>query len=110
MEHATLNLTKQSSDMPELSEAIPEPDSAPAGLINLQKVSLGSKNFQVRSSVTKTLGLRWVTKKDTLTLIIELNQWQGGTYTKREVASCATKVFDTVGLITPPLLREHVQL
>ena len=104
MGHAAFNLMKWSSNSPELLEAIPEYDRTPAGLINLNQSS------QEGSSITKALGLKWDTMKDTLTFIIEIDQSKAETYTKRQVASCAAKLFDPIGLIIPFTVRSKILL
>ena len=83
MAQAAFNLTKWSSNSRELLEVIPEEDRTPNILINL------NQSFPENCSITKALGLKWDTNKDTLTYIIEIGQPQIETYTKRQVASCA---------------------
>ncbi|CAB4022309.1 Hypothetical predicted protein, partial [Paramuricea clavata] len=104
MAQAAFNLTKWSSNSRELLEVIPEEDRAPKSLINL------NQSFQENCSITKALGLKWDTNKDTLTYIFEIGQPQIETYTKRQVASCAAKVFDPIGLITPFTVRSKMLL
>ena len=104
MAQAAFNLTKWSSNSRELLKVIPEEDRAPNSLINL------NQSFPENCSITKALGLKWDTNKDTLTYIIEIGQPQIETYTKRQVASCAAKVFDPIGLITPFTVRSKMLL
>lgn len=98
MQQAGFNLTKWSSNSPELMQAIPEKDRASHGLIKLES------DLREAGPVTKALGLKWNTRADSLVFTIDVNSFKSGSeklYTKREVASLAAKMFDPIGLITP---------
>lgn len=98
MQEAGFNLTKWSSNLPELMQAIPEKDRAARGLIKLES------DLQEARPVTKALGLKWNTRADSLVFTIDVNSVKSGSeklYTKKEVASLAAKMFDPIGLITP---------
>ena len=66
MAQAAFNLSKWSSNSRELLEVIPEEYRAPNSLTNL------NQSFPENCSITKALGLKWDTNKDTLTYIIEI--------------------------------------
>ena len=101
MEKAAFNLTKWSSNSKELLDVIPEEDRPSSSLISLNKF---------KCCITKALGLKWETSKDTLTFIVEMDCPQNEIYTKRQVASRAAKVFDPFGLITPFTARSKMLL
>ena len=67
MEQAAFNLTKWSSDSPEVMQAIPEKDGASDSLIRLESNLPGMHPF------TKALGLKWNTRTDSFVFMIELD-------------------------------------
>ncbi|XP_068749048.1 uncharacterized protein [Montipora capricornis] len=107
MQQAGFNLTEWSSNSSELMQTIPEKDRAPHGLIKLES------DLREARSVTKALGLKWNTRADSLVFTMDVNSVRSGSekqYTKREVASLAAKVFDSIGLITPFTVRSKLLL
>ena len=104
MEKAAFNLTKWSSNLKELLDVIPEEDRASSSVILLNPDPCDQCN------ITKALGLKWETSKDTLTFIVEMDRLQDEIYTKRRVALQAAKVFDPIGLITPFSVRSMMLL
>ena len=93
MEQAAFNLTKWSSNSPELRQAIPEKDRASEGLINSESDLPGVY------PITKALGLKWETSSDSFVFMNDMNSLKSSRetlYTKREVASLAAKVFDPI--------------
>ena len=107
MEQAAFNLTKWSSNSPELMQAIPEKDRASESLINLESGLSGVY------PITKALGLKWKTSSDSFIFMNDTNPLKSSSetlYTKREVASLAAKVFDPIGLIAPFTVRSKLLL
>ena len=107
MEQAAFNLTKWSSNSPEVMQAIPEKDRASDSLIRLESELPGMH------LVTKALGLKWNTRTDSLVFMIELDSLKLKSetlYTKRELASLAAKIFDPIGLISPFTVRSKLLL
>ena len=107
MEQAAFNLTKWSSNSPELMQAVPEKDRASESLINLESDLPGVY------SITKALGLKWETISDSFIFMNDMNSLKSSSetlYTKREVASLAAKVFDPIGLIAPFTVRSKLLL
>ena len=66
-EQAAFNLTKWSSNSPEVMQAIPEKDGVSDSLIRLESDLPGMNPF------TKALGLKWNTRTDNLVFMIELD-------------------------------------
>ena len=104
MKKAAFNLTKLSSNSKELLDVIPEEDRASSSVISL------NQDVCDKCCITKALGLKWETSKDTLTFIVEMDCPQNEIYTKRQVASRAAKVFYPIGLITPFTARSKILL
>ena len=107
MEQASFNLTKWSSNSPNLMQAIAEKDRASDSLIKL-KSDLSEVHL-----ITKALGLNWNTRTDSLVFTVDVDfvKWRSETlYTKREVASLAAKVFDPIGLMAPFKVRSKLLL
>ena len=106
-EQAAFNLTKWSSNSPEVMQAIPEKDGVSDSLIRLESDLPGMHPF------TKALGLKWNTRTDSLVFMIELDSLKLKSetlYTKRELASLAAKIFDPIGLISPFTVRSKLLL
>ena len=107
MGQAAFNLTKWSSNSPEVMQAIPEKDRASDSLIRLES------ELPEMHPVTKALGLKWNTRTDSLVFMIELDSLKLKSetlYTKRELASLAAKIFDPIGLISPFTVRSKLLL
>ena len=107
MQQAGFNLTKWSSNSPELMQAITEKARASHGLIKLER------DLREARPVTRALGLKWNTRADSLVFTIGVNSVKSGTeklYTKRKVASLVAKMFDPIGLITPFTVRSKLLL
>ena len=67
MQQAGFNLTKWSSNLPELMQAITEKARASHGLIKLER------DLREARPVTRTLGLKWNTRADSLVFTIGVN-------------------------------------
>ena len=67
MEQAAFNLTKWSSNSPEVIQAIPEKDRVSDSLTRLESELPGMH------PVTKALGLKWNKRTDNLIFMIELD-------------------------------------
>ena len=67
VEQAAFNLTKWSSNSPELMQAIPEKDRALESLVNLES------DLPVVYPITKALGLKWETSSDSFIVMNDMN-------------------------------------
>lgn len=90
-------LRKWASNRPEVLEGIPEEDREGGGSLELNK-----------DPIVKTLGIRWDCKSDEFLYKLTLPEAKDLQYTKREILSEISKLFDPLGWLAPIIITAKI--